>query len=128
MFINFTVFRAEFVGQRYLYTSVTQPDSSQCFDPNMCPREMPSSRFRILTDFAANPIIPKIQEMFRETGVDNGAVEFIFDAEGVARVVDVNTNTLYNTQAEVGAGTEEGWKAVAQYICTKLKEAEQVTQ
>ena len=116
------------MGQRYLYTSVTLPDSSRCFDPNMCPREMPESRFRILTDFSSNPVIHKIQELFRVTGLDNGAVEFIFDAEGVPRVVDINTNTLYNRAAEVSAGTEKGWKAVAQYIVTKLKEAEQMTR
>ena len=44
------------------------------------------------------------------------------------RVVDINTNTLYNKAAEVSAGTEEGWTAVAQYLVTKLKEAEQMTR
>ena len=116
--------RVEFVGQRHLYTSRTLPDPSTCFDPNMCPREMPPSRFTILTDFS-HPITLKIQQMFLATGLDNGAVEFILDAEGVPRVVDINTNTLYNTEAEVKAGVEEGWKAVAKYIVTKVKEAEQ---
>nr|KAG5707628.1 hypothetical protein BaRGS_031010 [Batillaria attramentaria] len=109
--------------QRYLYTSLALPESGGCFDPNMCPCELPKSRFRILTDFS-HPILDKLDRLFKGTGLENGAVEFIMDEEGVPRVIDINTNTAYNRDAEVGAGVEEGWESVTRYVINRLRQAE----
>lgn len=117
------VYRVEFVGQRYLYTSVALPEKEGCFDPNMCPCELPKSRFRILTDFS-HPILENLDQLFKGTSLENGAVEFILDENSDPRVIDINTNTAYNRDAEVEAGAEEGWLAVTQYVVNRLKQTE----
>nr|KAG5689774.1 hypothetical protein BaRGS_011575 [Batillaria attramentaria] len=116
------IYRMEFVGDEYLYTSLAKPKTSCSFDPNMCPCDLPSSRFTILEDFH-HPILQDCAHFLRQVGLDVAAFEVIFDSSGEGHVIDVNTVTGYNMAAEKKAGVEGGVKALAKYVASRAVSA-----
>ncbi|XP_046325497.2 uncharacterized protein LOC124110294 [Haliotis rufescens] len=111
------VYRAEFVGQQFLYVSkATMCDG---FSSNYCPDDLPKDRFQILKELD-DPVIDKCTKLFQTPGLDNGAVEFIYGPDGVPYVIDVNCNTVYNTKVEIEAGVPQGWKKVAETLFAKI--------
>ncbi|XP_046560564.1 uncharacterized protein LOC124269584 [Haliotis rubra] len=113
------LFRAEFVGKKYLYTS--KATACDGFNSNFCPCEVPRDRFKILPD-VEDPFIENCTNFFRSTALDNGAIEYIYDANGVPYVIDINCNTGYNTEAEEEAGSRRGYVEVAKYVYSKVTE------
>jgi hypothetical protein len=121
--------RVEFVGGEFLYA--VRVDTSLGFE--LCPAdvcqigdafcpvgETPSPvpaaapRFRIQRDFA-HPIIDQYRRFIAANGIEIAGIEFITDRNGELYTYDVNTNTNYNSDAEVEAGLY-GMRAIARFL------------
>ena len=88
-----------------------------------CPAEAPSDKFQILREFD-HPLIPRWRAVLAANGVDIAGVEFIVDEAGRAFTYDINTNTNYNSEAEVKDG-RRGMGETARYLGGLLAEARQ---
>ena len=109
--------RVEFIGQEFFYA--VRVDTSEGFE--LCPADVcaldgdfcmaesnaadtPPAKFEIIEDFATSPLgqelLPKMQNVMRQAGLDVAAFEFITDKAGQSFVYDINTNTNYNSDAE----------------------------
>jgi len=119
--------RCEFIGRQFLYA--VRVDTSQGFllcpadecqiDDGFCPTsEAPRSKFSILQDFA-HPIVERYQRFLTANGIDMAGIEFIVDRNGELYTYDINTNTNYNSIAEVRAG-QSGMRAIAEYLGEEL--------
>ncbi len=126
--------RVEFVGGRFYYA--VRVDTSQGFElcpadacqvdaaaAGACPAEAPSDKFQILREFD-HPLIPRWRAVLAANGVDIAGVEFIVDEAGRAFTYDINTNTNYNSEAEVKDG-RRGMGETARYLGGLLAEARQ---
>lgn len=124
--------RVEFVGGQFLYA--VRVDTTLGFE--LCPADVcqvgdafcpvgesaPSPaapRFRVVKDFQ-HPIIERYQRFIADNGIGIAGIEFIVDAAGELYTYDVNTNTNYNSAAEVEAGLY-GMRAVARFLGDELK-------
>ena len=113
--------RVEFIGGRFLYA--VRVDTSDGFE--LCPadvcaldnvcmadsnqaEETVRHKFEIIDGFEASPLgrqlLPRMEAVMRQAGLDVAAFEFICDADDRPFVYDVNTNTNYNGDAESRAG------------------------
>ena len=57
------------------------------------------NKFTIIDSLPSGQI-KQYEHFLKEKEIDVAAIEFIFDADGVAYAYDVNTNTNYNSDAE----------------------------
>lgn len=108
------VYRSEFVGGEYLYTSQTKKATCGVLNPVICPCQV------IVRDFN-HPILVRLENFVKVLKLDNIAFEFLFDDGDTEEpsVIDINTNTVYNTKVEREMGVPEGFKAVARVIYDK---------
>lgn len=109
--------RVEFIGRELVYA--VRVDTSSGFE--LCPADVcaleastcmadsePRFAFEIDAGFAESDLgqelVPRMQHLMHQEGLDVAAFEFITDSDGVAYVYDINTNTNYNSDAEQRAG------------------------
>lgn len=113
--------RVEFIGGRFLYA--VRVDTSDGFE--LCPADVCAldnvcmadsnqatqtirHKFEIIDGFETSPLghhlLPRMETVMRQAGLDVAAFEFICGADDRPFVYDVNTNTNYNGDAESRAG------------------------
>ena len=112
--------RVEFIGGGFLYA--VRVDTSEGFE--LCPADVCAldnlcmadsnkddarpQKFEIIAGFedteTGRRLLPRMEAVMRQAGLDVAAFEFICDADDRPFVYDVNTNTNYNSDAEARAG------------------------
>ncbi len=128
---NGRIVRAEFVGGEFLYA--VSIDSSNGFElcpadacqigDSFCPagEEKPNSKFIILEDYR-NPDLRKYAAFLKANDIGIGALEYAEDDKGNRYVYDVNTNTNYNSAAELAFGHHrQGMLEIAKHLGKLLK-------
>ncbi|MEX2618295.1 MAG: alpha-L-glutamate ligase [Alphaproteobacteria bacterium] len=128
-----SIIRNEFVNRQLVYA--VRVDTSQGFE--LCPAdvcaiddlacpvgESPAAKFQVLKDFT-HPNHKKFTAFMAANGIEVAGIEMILDAEGVAWTYDVNTNTNYNSDAEIAAGIagtpQSGMGALARFLGSELR-------
>ena len=119
--------RVEFIGQELLYA--VRVDTSDGFE--LCPAESceagdsacpvgesATEKFVIIDDFA-HPLVDAYRGFMVSEALEVAAFEFIVDSGGVAHTYDINTNTNYNSGAEVRAG-RSGMRSLARFLGVEL--------
>lgn len=125
------IFRAEFVGGKFLYTvSIdTQngfelcPADSCNIEDVFCPanNEDLASKFIILKE-SGNSDLEKYASFLDANDIGVGAIEYVEDVNGVKWVYDVNTNTNYNSKAEQDSYfKKEGMFEIAKFLGHELE-------
>jgi hypothetical protein len=129
--------RAEFTGRRFTYA--VEVDTSDGFE--LCPADVcaigemacpageeparPTHKFTVV-DSVDSGFISRLELFLDQAGVDVAGIEFIVGADRQPLVYDVNTNTNYNSDAEVRAGIagtrRSGMGALAAYLGDRLAE------
>ena len=96
-----------------------------------CPLKRAVSKFVVQPHFS-DAIVPVLESFLAAHEVDVGGVEIVRGADGVSRVIDVNSvNSNYNVRSEGialvgrdhGAGRVSGWESVGALIATKFAAA-----
>jgi len=112
-----TITRVEFIGRELVYA--VRVDTSNGFE--LCPADVcaleastcmadaaPRFAFEVIDGFADSELglalVPRMQTVMADEGLDVAAFEFILDRDGHPHVYDINTNTNYNSDAESRAG------------------------
>lgn len=104
--------RCEFIGGKYYYA--VQVNTSEGFQ--LCPAdscsigdafcpvgESATSKFTVLKGFS-DPILEKYEKFLAANGILIAGIEFITNQKGQIFTYDINTNTNYNSEAELKAG------------------------
>ena len=124
------IVRAEFVGGDFLYAvsidanngfQLCPADACQIQDA-FCPVGVNSSasKFAILNNYY-NPDIDKYATFLKSNDIGIGALEYAEDEYGRRFVYDVNTNTNYNSKAELEAGNgRQGMFEIAKFLGKEL--------
>ncbi|GAA0594478.1 hypothetical protein GCM10009001_08240 [Virgibacillus siamensis] len=101
----------EFIGGKFLYA--VRVDTSDGFE--LCPADACSlddlsypsggestklAKFQVREGFD-HPIIEKYERVLAANKIKIAGIEFIEDKEGTIFIYDINTNTNYNSEAEV---------------------------
>lgn len=129
------IVRAEFVGGQFLYA--VSIDSSKGFQ--LCPAdacnigdafcpvgEKASASKFIILDRYKNHELNKYAAFLKNNNIGVGALEYVEDANGQRYVYDVNTNTNYNSQAEIDfGGHRKGMFEIAKYLGEELKQLQE---
>ena len=80
-------------------------------------------KFEIIERFEASPVgrhlLPRMGAVMLQAGLDVAAFEFICDADDRPFVYEVNTNTNYNSDAELHAGVSAK-DSLAAYLQAEL--------
>jgi hypothetical protein len=128
-----SIIRNEFVDRQLVYA--VRVDTSQGFE--LCPAdvcaiedlacpvgESPAAKFQVLEGFT-HPNHAKFTAFMAANGIEVAGIEMILDADGTAWTYDVNTNTNYNSDAEVAAGIagtpKSGMGALARFLGGELR-------
>jgi len=128
-----SIIRNEFVNRQLVYA--VRVDTSQGFE--LCPAdvcaiedlacpvgESPAAKFQVLEGFT-HPNHEKFAAFMAANGIEIAGIEMILDADGIAWTYDVNTNTNYNSEAEIAAGiagtTKSGMGALAWFLGSELR-------
>ncbi len=117
-----TITRCEFVGGAFLYA--LRVDTSEGFElcpADACEIETGRPRFEIVEGFG-DPLVARCERFLAENGIEVAGIEFVRDADGLAHVYDVNTNTNYNSAAEAKAGLS-GMDRLAEFLGRELDRA-----
>ncbi|WP_407268586.1 RimK family alpha-L-glutamate ligase [Radiobacillus sp. PE A8.2] len=123
--------RAEFIGGKFVYA--VRVDTSDGFelcpadacriDDQFCPvgeqSEEHRPMFEIVNDVDTQ-LINKYEVFLEANNIAVAGIEFISDANGETFTYDVNTNTNYNTDAEMRAG-KFGMLELARFLGDALK-------
>jgi len=120
------IFRAEFVGGRFLY--LVKIDATGGFE--LCPADAceldalhPATpggkKFEIVDGVITPDQIARYERFLRNNGIGVAGIEFVVRPDGERVVYDVNTNTNYNADAERVAG-KSGMGAIADYLADLL--------
>lgn len=130
--------RVEFIGQEFFYA--VRVDTSEGFE--LCPADVcaldgdfcmaesnatdnPPAKFEIIQDFATSQLgqelLPKMQTVMQQAGLDVAAFEFITDKAGQSFVYDINTNTNYNSDAEARAN-QFAMDKLAEHLIAQLEQ------
>jgi glutathione synthase/RimK-type ligase-like ATP-grasp enzyme len=116
------VYRAEFVGGRFLY--LLRIDATGGFElcpaddcqlDTFCPAAPGGRKFEIVDGVINADQIARYERFLRANGIGIAGVEFVLRDSGERVVYDVNTNTNYNPEAEAVAG-KSGMGAIADYL------------
>ncbi len=122
------IFRAEFVGGRFLY--LVKIDATGGFElcpadacelDAFCPAKIGGKKFEIVEGVITPDQISRYERFLRNNGIGVAGIEFAVRSNGERVVYDVNTNTNYNAEAEQAAG-KSGMGAIAQYLGQLLTE------
>jgi glutathione synthase/RimK-type ligase-like ATP-grasp enzyme len=128
------VFRAEFVGGRFLY--LLKIDATGGFElcpadvcelDSFCPATPGGKKFEIVEGVITTDQIARYGGFLRANGIGVAGIEFVVRPNGERVVYDVNTNTNYNAEAEAAAG-KNGMGAIAEHLGRLLREAGRSTQ
>ena len=118
--------RCEFVGGRLLYA--VRVDTSQGFE--LCPADPckvggadapgasapPDGRFQIRQGFD-HPVVGRYERFLAENEIGIAGIEFVESSRGEVFTYDVNTNTNYNSEAEIRGGVPtRGMDAIVQHL------------
>ena len=116
------VYRAEFVGGRFLYLLKIDATggfelcpSDVCELDAFCPAVAGGKKFEIVDGVITSDQIARYERFLRANGIGVAGIEFAIRANGERVVYDVNTNTNYNAEAEAAAG-KSGMGAIADYL------------
>ncbi len=121
------IVRMEFIGGKFYYAVAVDtsggfelcPADACDIEDMFCPTtpgEAEKPKFRIIKDFE-NPDLPKLESFLKEQKIDIAGMEFVQNEEGDRFVYDINTNTNYNSDAEIATGLEfKGMRRVAAYL------------
>jgi hypothetical protein len=116
------VFRAEFVGGRFLYLLKIDATggfelcpSDVCELDDFCPAAPGGKKFEIVDGVITNEQIERYGRFLGSNGIGVAGIEFVIRPDGQRVVYDVNTNTNYNSEAEAAAG-RSGMGAIADYL------------
>ncbi len=113
------IFRAEFVGGRFLY--LVKIDATGGFElcpadacelDTFCPATPGGKKFEIVDGVITADQIARYERFLRNNGIGVAGIEFVVRPTGERVVYDVNTNTNYNADAERAAG-KSGMGAIA---------------
>jgi hypothetical protein len=122
--------RCEFVGGKFIYA--VKVDTSEGFQ--LCPADAcqigdlfcpvgekaeDKPMFQILDNFS-EPILEKYQRVLAENDIQIAGIEFIKNADGEIFTYDINTNTNYNSEAEMIAG-KFGMLELAKFLKLELE-------
>ncbi|PKR84767.1 ATP-grasp domain-containing protein [Heyndrickxia camelliae] len=122
--------RCEFIGGKFLYA--VRVDTSEGFE--LCPADAcqindlfcpvgetstETDKFQIIEGFH-DPIIEKYESFLRGNNIQIAGIEFIRNQAGDIYTYDVNTNTNYNSDAEIKAG-KFGMLELAKFLGEELK-------
>jgi hypothetical protein len=124
--------RAEFIGGKFFYA--VQVDTRQGFE--LCPADVCATgdafcptgeaaaaaatpRFRIVDGIEAE-LIRQYEAFLAANGIEVAGIEFVRDRSGRPYTYDVNTNTNYNADAEVGSA-KRGMNGIAQFLGAELR-------
>jgi hypothetical protein len=123
--------RCEFIGGKFIYA--VKVDTSEGFQ--LCPAdacqigdlfcpvgeeaETTKPKFQILEKFS-EPILEKYQQVLAENDIQVAGIEFIKNADGEIFTYDINTNTNYNSEAEIIAG-KFGMLELAKFLKHELE-------
>lgn len=121
------IVRMEFIGGEFYYAVAV--DTSGGFE--LCPAdacevedlfcpttpgETEKPKFRIIENFN-NPDLPKLEALLKSQKIDIAGMEFVEDETGKRFVYDINTNTNYNSDAELATELKfKGMRRVAEYL------------
>lgn len=127
---NGRIVRAEFVGGKFLYA--VSIDSSKGFQ--LCPADVcqvedafcpvgtsqNSEKFVILENYE-NDELDKYAQFLKANDIGVGALEYAENENGEKLVYDVNTNTNYNSGAELAFGNhKQGMFEIAKFLNEQL--------
>ncbi|WP_188207510.1 ATP-grasp domain-containing protein [Alkalibacillus aidingensis] len=123
-----TITRCEFIDGKFFYA--VKVDTSEGFE--LCPADACSiedqfcvttentrEKFQIIENFA-DPIIHKYEKFLKDNGIDFAGIEFIQNNNDEIFTYDVNTNTNYNSDAELKVG-QYGMKQIAKVLNNYLQ-------
>lgn len=122
------VYRAEFVGGRFLY--LLKIDATGGFElcpadacelDAFCPAAPGGRKFEIVDGVIGAEQIARYERFLRANGIGIAGIEFVVRPDGERVVYDVNTNTNYNGEAEAAAG-KSGMDAIAEHLGRLLQE------
>ena len=124
------VYRAEFVGGRFLY--LVKIDATGGFElcpadvcelDGFCPATPTGRKFEIVDGVITSNQIARYQRFLRNNGIGVAGIEFVVRPNGERVTYDVNTNTNYNSEAERVA-ERSGMGAIAAYLGDLLSSVE----
>ncbi|HET9024371.1 MAG TPA: alpha-L-glutamate ligase [Burkholderiaceae bacterium] len=116
------VYRAEFVGGRFLY--LLRIDATGGFElcpadacnlDAFCPATPGGRKFEIVDGIITSDQIARYERFLRANGIGVAGIEFVIRPGDERVVYDVNTNTNYNSDAEAAAG-KSGMGAIAAHL------------
>jgi len=116
------IFRAEFVGGRFLY--LVKIDATGGFElcpadvcelDSFCPSVPGGKKFEIVDGVITSDQITRYERFLRRNGIGIAGIEFVVRPNGERVVYDVNTNTNYNAEAERVAG-KGAMGVIAEYL------------
>jgi len=127
---NNRIVRAEFVGGEFLYA--VSIDSSKGFQlcpadvcnvsDDFCPvGESSNDEKFVILDQYKNADLKKYGQFLKANEIGIGALEYAEDKNGTRWVYDINTNTNYNSKAELAFGNhKQGMYEIANFLGQKL--------
>lgn len=127
---NQYIVRAEFVGGKFLYTVKVKTDEGFELCPAdvcdisdaFCPTTAAEHKFEVIEDFDDHPLMSQLENFLDSEGIDIAGIEFIANADGELLVYDINTNTNYNSDAEIRAQlSTSGMQAIADLLIAAAK-------
>jgi hypothetical protein len=122
--------RCEFIGGKFIYA--VKVDTSEGFQ--LCPADAcqigdlfcpvgeeveEKPKFQIVNGFS-DLILERYQQVLDANGIQVAGIEFIKNAEGEIFTYDINTNTNYNSDAEIKAD-KFGMLELARFLKEELK-------
>ena len=116
------VYRAEFVGGRFLYLLRIDATggfelcpSDACELDTFCPATPGGRKFEIVDGIITPTRSRATSTSCGANGIGVAGIEFVIRPDGEPVVYDVNTNTNYNSDAEAAAG-KSGMGAIADHL------------
>ncbi|WP_119006074.1 ATP-grasp domain-containing protein [Vibrio halioticoli] len=127
------IIRCEYVGGKFLYAVKVSteggfelcPADGCSIEDAFCPAFADSQpadnqekdKFEITTALDDSPLIELHEKFLADNHIDIAGIEVISDENGNWYSYDVNTNTNYNSKAEIKAGVaKSGMQAIAEYL------------
>jgi hypothetical protein len=77
------------------------------------------NKFKIIKNYKNNELIKKYEKFIAANGIEIAGIEHIIDKKGEIYTYDVNTNTNYNSQAEMNSEIK-GMKSIATFLKEEL--------
>ena len=114
--------RMEFIDGKFYYAvSVDTSDGFELCPADACEIDLGETpKFQIMPHFQFEEM-PKIEKMLQSEKIDIAGIEYVESETGQKYIYDINTNTNYNTTAEVTFGPNlRGLRKVAEFLKEEL--------